>query len=211
MMFLEILIALFIQLTLYVGYFGAILLVLFAAIIAGITVNLLTHWVVEHFLGMGARTPFKRKEESAGERKKRLEPYGKLDKRALKLDADGLERWCEERPEDVAALHELCERCLGAQDQPRYARHRERFLRIAPFEIPAEHAMQCHLLADLYAGPLRDPAKACDALKIILDRFPRTSEAQMARKRLERIEEGLPYGTPGAPSPDPPVKFQARK
>jgi predicted Zn-dependent protease len=78
---------------------------------------------------------------------------------------------------------------------PRRAAELLRDARRSPAITAGEDMYATNRLVDLLVGPLGDPGRACVELRRLIDRYPRSTNAQHAREALARIKEQMASGS----------------
>jgi len=182
MLFLDMLIAIFIQLTMIFGTFGATVIVLAAAGFGTLFTYWFVNWLVESFFGMGGTLPvdyIERRKGGGGKRVRQLEA----------MDIPRLQQVIDSHPEDVPAARVLCEKLRTSGQNSQYADALRHILKVDEEMDLQERATKHHQLADLYLGPLGCPELGCRALEEFVENYDETNEGRMMRKRLERIRE----------------------
>lgn len=180
-MFLDILIAMFVQLSMAIGYYPAIGLVAVATAIGIAAASWFARQAAEAVLG-GGRAGIQRAPLAGG-----IGP-SPATRRAESMDDDELRRWLENHPRDAPALKELCRRARKSGDAATAASLLERQIdAMGDADIEAR-CMAHHQLADLCLGPLNQPDRARKALQEFADRFPRSIQARMTCERIARID-----------------------
>jgi len=182
MLFLELLIVLFAQLTAVFGTFGAFVIVLTSAGFGVAFTYWFVNWIVDNFFGMGKTLPpdyAERREGRGGKRGRQLEA----------MDIPHLQRVIDSHPEDVAAARVLCEKLRTSGQNSEYADALRHILKVDNEMDLQERATRHHQLADLYMGPLGCPELGCRALAEFIERHAETNEGKMMQKRLTRIRE----------------------
>ena len=175
-MFLELLIALWVNLTLHVGNVGGIFVIIAVAIPTVFLAVYTLNWSVNFFFGM----------EPAG-LSKAPKPPTRREKRIRAMDAEDLAEMLARHPRDHDAREELCRKLKKKGDLESYAAECERLLGLNPNLDIEERSMRHHKLADLYAGPLKNPEKAKEILHDFIDNYSDSSQAQLMRGRLKRL------------------------
>jgi predicted Zn-dependent protease len=79
-------------------------------------------------------------------------------------------------------------------DAPRRAAELLREALRSPALTAGQNVYATNRLVDLLAGPLGDPGRACVELRRLIDRYPRSTNAQHAREALARIKERMSAG-----------------
>jgi hypothetical protein len=182
-MFLELFIVLFAQLASLFGTVGAFVVVISAAIIAGVVAVWFSRWLINDFFSMGSGKSFSQREREKAEIKK-----SRAKKKFENMDDATLDAWCDKHPKERDILKMFCERLLEKEDYAGYARHRERYLATENTKNLDELAIATHRLADLCLEKLRDPKKTREVLEGFVSRFPNTPQAQWMRERIQNTE-----------------------
>lgn len=184
-MFLEILIVLFVQLSLVVGRPAAILILIVVAIIAVCICHFIASWFAEAIVGGGPSSSFSMPRFS---RSSREGPLSYRSKTSYTRMSDGeLSKQIEKSPRNPAAVLEHCRRLKESGDLMAYARRMEFFLSLDTTMEIEEVAMMYHQLADLYLGPLKAPHRALQALEQFVAKHPGTTQAQFAKERIYHL------------------------
>jgi hypothetical protein len=199
LLFLELLMVLFAQLTMTLGRTGAKFVMLFGFIFIALGLILFINWAFEYLfdIRIAQGTILRRRQQYADAitnkaAKRKIELYGELPRKATKLDVAGLERWCAGSPQDWAALYKLSELYEAAGDLKNFVRCREKVLKEMPRKgTGAEMATEWHRVADVYLE-LKDMEGARLGLEYFANQFSQTPEAGLARQRIARMTGNAP-------------------
>lgn len=93
----------------------------------------------------------------------------------------------EARSRDPLVVEARCERLKEGGDWSAYAAEREYFLTLESGLAIEERCRLYNELADLYLGALDRPDRARAALRALVEAFPRSYQATLARERLRRM------------------------
>ena len=199
-MLVELLMALSAQLVGLVGVTGMkIVFVLGLILLVGGTI-LFINWAFEYLfdIRVAQGTILRRRQQYADavlekEARRKVEIFGALHRKAAKLDAPRLERWCKEHPQDWAAFYRLSELYEASGDFINFVRYREKVLKEMPRKgTGPEMATEWHHLADVYLQELKDLEGARLGLEYFAHQFSMTPEAKLARQRIDRMTGNLP-------------------
>ncbi len=182
-MLIEILIGLYIQLTIYLGKPGALAVLLIAGGVAVLGAWWIANWFTLSFLGMG--TSYKSSEIK--EMKRERTQKEKLEA----LHVHDLQEYVKSHPKEVIPRRILAERYKQGGDYMSYCREAERLIELEKGLKREQVSMRYHQLADVYLGQMRNPAEARRVLQDFIDKYPDTPQARLTQKRIDRIAETI--------------------
>jgi hypothetical protein len=185
MFFLELLMALVVQMIAMFGKPGAIAIISVVCILGVIGVSFFAQWLTDQLLSHGQSPTITGR---IAEKKAAARRELKMTQRIDALDDAALQDLIEKHPDDTFALGRWCERLKERGDLEAYALAREKLLSVDRSMSAAEKSTQCHLLADFYLKRLNKPERAQKILADFIAEFPRSPEAMFMRERLARME-----------------------
>jgi hypothetical protein len=182
-MFIELLIAVYIEMTLYLGKPGALVVLLIAGGVAAFGAWWIANWFTLSFLGMG--TSYTSTEIK--ERKHEQTQKEKLEA----LHVHDLQKYVNGHARDLLARRMLADRYKQGGDYMSYCREAEKLLNMEKGLNREQISMRHHQLADTYLGQMRNPAEARRVLLDFIDRYPDSPQARLTRKRIDRIAASM--------------------
>lgn len=103
------------------------------------------------------------------------------------MDDEALAKWIEKHPRDALAIELLAERLKKQGDISGWAREIEYLVTLKSGMSLEEKCRLYNELCDAYLDPLGQPLRAVGALKGLIEEFPRSYQATLARRKLETI------------------------
>jgi hypothetical protein len=160
--------------------------ILLAFVAAMIVFFIYAGWFIDRIFQWGSNQP-----RSAGRRHimSRFKNKSRDEIRFEAMKDLELEAWLGKHPRDPTAAEIWCERLKGRGDWERYATAKSYFLSIDPHLSVEEASSFYHELASVCLEKLGRPARAREALNALVERYPRSYQATLARERMKRIEE----------------------
>lgn len=166
------------------GFWGLV-----GALAAGVLLIGVNHWLLARFFRLIA--PWLESEPNLrSSRRRGVRHDGYRTRREARLDAtddDALRARIEKRPDDALALEILCERLLKAGRKADYAREMTYLLTLDNDMTIDEKCSRYHHLAEIYFQELKRPERALEMLRAIIENFPKTYQASIARQRMRMM------------------------
>ncbi len=181
-MFLELLLVIFVQLTVMFGKVGAMLIVMAAAAGSVVFVHVFVNWLVCSVMGFG--TNVSRPSRKSADKDSSHNQF-------VKMSLEEIISWVEKNPRDLAACNQLLERYKKTDKHQEMADILEKMLD-SKSEIDLEHrCMKTHQLADLYIGPLNNIECGLAVMRRFTQEYQSTPQAKLMQKKIVRVAERL--------------------
>ncbi len=166
------------------GFWGVV-----GTLAAGVLVIWAIHWLLTRVFRLLA--PWLGPEPNLrSSRRRGVRHDGYRTRREARLDAmddDTMRARIEKHPNDAMAPEILCERLLKAGRKADYAREMTYLLTLDNDMTIDEKCSRYHHLAEIYFQELKRPERALEMLRAIIENFPKTYQATVARQRMRMM------------------------
>lgn len=111
------------------------------------------------------------------------------EKKLDRMNESQLDDYLRKHPDDALAMEIKCERLRQGGNVRAWAEAAEALLRMNTKMSMEEKCSRYNELADAYLHDLDDPLRAHVVLRLLIEDFPRSYQATLARTRIRMMEE----------------------